>query len=134
MQILPPTTITTAVTGAVSNTFTIDNCVGVSVVFDFVYGSGGTACNAWLQTSVDDTGEWVDVVGFAGTTATLKKIGATSSFQDHTHATIMDAATLNATLDGFLGNKFRVKYTTTGTYAGTSLEVNVDFKTLGNNR
>ena len=135
MQILPETTITTAVTGAVSGTFEVDNCVGVAVVFDFVRGSGGTTAKAWLQTSVDGTEEWVDVIGFSATTASLKKIGATSSYEAHTHATIVDGTTGNATIVGFLGNKWRVKYTTTGTYAAsTTLEVNVDFKSLDDNR
>lgn len=127
--LLPSTTITTAVSGSTSPVATVENAVAVSLTCQFGYGSGGTSAKAWVQTSVDGD-VWTDIACFAFTTTSLNKVAAVSMNIAHTHATATDA-TLgdNSIANGRLGNQFRVKYTTTGTYAGgTTLEVTADFK------
>ncbi|HPS70503.1 MAG TPA: hypothetical protein PLO19_07165 [Candidatus Cryosericum sp.] len=140
MLTLYSATITTALTGAVGSTFeprklfaaNMDYPItAMSVEFIFTYGSGGTTAKAWLQTSFDDGATWVDVANFAGTTSTLSKLYNFSGLTPvTTAATITDGSLAdNTVIDGLLGDKFRVKVTTTGTYAGsTTLKVVADFR------
>jgi hypothetical protein len=92
----------------------------------FLYGSGGTTVKAWVQTSLDNGVTWVDIMNFAFTTAAASKVSKTSlsavlaAGVTPTDGTMAD----NTILDGLLGDRVRVKWTSTGTYAGaTSLKV-----------
>jgi hypothetical protein len=124
--ILPDTTITTAVTGSVSNVVSVPKHSNISVVAKFTYGSGGTTVKAWLQTSLDNGATWIDVAAFAFTTASATKVSslrrsiALAAAYVPTDGTLTD----DTIKDGLLGGLYRVKYTTTGTYAGgTKLNV-----------
>lgn len=92
----------------------------VSLILDsnFTYGSGGTTGKAWVQTSIDGT-LWTDIANFAVTTASLRRMyhltnAAVTSIYTPTDGTLSD----NTSVNGLLGAQFRVKLTTTGTYAG----------------
>ncbi len=90
----------------------------------FTYGSGGTTATAYVQTSLKD-GSWVDVACFAFTTASANKIQNLSALDKIVaSATPTDGALAADTgVSGTIGDKWRVKLVTTGTYAGTTLEV-----------
>lgn len=89
---------------------------------NFVYGSGGTSADAYVQTSHDDGLTWMDVANFHFTTSSAKAIYNLSSLTVvATTATITDGSlAANTTKDGVLGTLYRVKYTTVGTYAGST--------------
>lgn len=95
---------------------------------NFVYGSGGTSVDAWVQTSLDDGASWVDVANFHFTTSSARAVFNLSA---HTVVTTQHTPTdgsiaSNTAKDGIIGQKWRVKYTTVGTYAGnTSLAVDL---------
>jgi len=124
---LPSTTITTAVTGATSSTLVIGNVRYLTVQSTFTYGSGGTSAKAWLQTSIDGGTTWIDIAGFAFTTSSATRVysldtTAVTTIYTPTDGTITD----NTAKNGILGDRFRVKYTTTGTYAdSTTLKVDI---------
>lgn len=130
--LLPETTITTAVTASLSSELRLPpDVANVLVLFDFVYGSGGTTAKAWLQTKVGD--EWVDIANWAGTTASEKRIynlnsgTAVTAIYTPLDGTLAD----DTSVSGIIGDALRVKYTTTGTYAGsTTLTVTVNMKSL----
>jgi hypothetical protein len=87
----------------------------------FAYGSGGTTAKAWVQTSLDGGVSWIDIANFAFATTAAKRAYhltavAVTSIATPTDGTLAD----NTAVNGLLGDQFRVKLTTTGTYAGAS--------------
>ena len=131
--LLPSIVLAAAVANQLSETTTVENVVAVSLTAKFVRAAGGATAKAWVQTSTDGDA-WADVCSFAFTTTSLNKAAALTQNVAHTHATIVDAALAdNTLLNGRLANKYRVKYTTTGTYTGaSSLEITADFKVASN--
>lgn len=98
----------------------------------FLYGSGGTTANAYVQTTLDGGVSWIDIMNFSFTTATAVKISAcTTSIAPATQANAPTdgSLTANTIVQGILGNQLRVKYVTTGTYAGaTALQLTATAK------
>lgn len=129
--LLSSTTITTAV--AAQTGTAVISLVGAKVLVVeavFTYGSGGTSAKVWVQTRVAG-GTWRDIMNLAFTTSSATKWSKVSSYAAMTAAqTASDAALSDDTiLDGLLGSEVRVKYTTTGTYAGgTTLAVRAAIK------
>lgn len=127
LALLPDTVITTAVTGSVGPTIKLpEGPYYLALQATFVYGSAGTTAKAWVQTSVDGGLTWRDVASFAFTTASAKKTSALStSIALAAAQAASDGALADDTiLNGLIGDRLRVKYTTTGTYAGgTTLSV-----------
>ena len=127
LSLLPQTTIAAAVTAVVTTPVT--QLAGVRELMmqaQFLYGSWGTTAKAWVQTSFDGGTTWVDVACFSFTTAAATKISAVKTFTAVAAAYVATDGTLTADTikDGLIGDQVRVKYTTTGTYAGaTSLTV-----------
>jgi hypothetical protein len=127
MQLLPAQTITTAATfvGPVaSNAAQGDVCAQAT----FTYGSGGTTCNVYVQTSIDSGVFWNDVAAFGFTTATLRKVQFLAyAVSVKVPVVLTDGALGNDTaIDGLLGNQWRVKIISTGTYAGgTTVRVDI---------
>lgn len=125
ITLLPQTTITTAVTGSTGVVAPVDGLRDLFLEAIFTYGSGGTTAKFWIQTRTKG-GTWRDVANFAFTTASATKWSKLSIVIALAAArTASDAALADDTiLDGFLGDEIRVKYTTTGTYAGgTSIKI-----------
>jgi hypothetical protein len=99
----------------------------------FVYGSGGTTAKFFLQTTFDGGATWCDIAQHARTTASLNTVSAIvaqmyfSNDTDHpipapvipytlTDGTLGD----NVVVQGLIGSQLRLKYVTTGTYAGST--------------
>lgn len=120
--ILPTTTITTAVTGVTTGSVNMSlvdvNALTLEAIF--TYGSGGTTAKFWIQTRLGASGSWTDIANFAFTTASADKFSSLCNYIALAAATAKTDATLadNTILNGLLGDEIRVKYTTTGTYAG----------------
>ena len=124
ITLLAPLTITTAI-GATTTTPVV-SLIGMSHLIGeaiFVYGSGGTNATAYIQTSFDAGTTWVDVMAFQFTTATLSKMSATSQEVAPAAQAVAPTdgtLTVNTVLNGFLGDRIRLKYVTTGTYGGST--------------
>ena len=128
-------TVTTAVTASTTAALQIRSVGGdrslpvtMAIQCKLTYGSGGTTAAVWVQTSLDGGATWVDVANCSFTTSTARFLynlsGATpvTSLYTPTDGTL----TANTSHDGILGSVWRVKYTTTGTYGGsTTLTVDV---------
>lgn len=97
----------------------------------FTYGSGGTSSTAYLQTSLDGGTTWIDIACFAFTTSSASKVVNLSARTPvGTLYTPTDGSlTDNTSKDGILGDQFRVKWVTVGTYAGsTTLKIYLTLK------
>jgi len=120
--------ITTAVTAQVSAAQQLFDGPprAMAIQCNFTYGSGGTTADAWVQTSFDNT-TWVDVANCHFTTSSLRELFNLSSLTPVTSAYTATDGTLtsNTVKDGIFGGWWRVKYTTTGTYATSTLNVDV---------
>ena len=127
LTLLAPTTIGAAVTGALGTA--VDGLAAMesaTLQATFSYGAGGTTVKAWVQTSFDQGNTWVDIANFAFTTAAAKKISSVRAVTVVAAAYVPTDATLadDTIKDGVLGDRLRVKYTSTGTYTGaTSLAI-----------
>ena len=115
-------TITTAVSiVATSQTSFTQRPVSLTLQANFTYGSGGTSADAYVQTSLDGGSTWMDVAEFGFTTSSARKAFNLTNAAVTSVATPGDAAlTANTCVNGFLGSLYRVKYVTTGTYAGST--------------
>lgn len=129
--LLAETAITTAVTG--TTTTPVVDLTGMfyclaQIVFD--YGSGGTSAKFYIQTSIDGAVTWRDIICFALTTsdrtaqAAVNVWIALAANQANQDAALSD----NTILNGLLGDRLRVKYTTTGTYVATTAKIDVVVK------
>lgn len=125
-------TVTTAVTTQVSATFQLragpsqrSLPASLTLQASFTYGSGGTTADAWVQTSLDGGTTWCDTAHFSFTTSSARSVTSVTSSKSFTQAAPTDGTLAAGTVnDGLFGPLWRVKYTTTGTYAGgTSLRV-----------
>jgi hypothetical protein len=123
--------ITTAITLAAipsSKLQLADGARSICAQANFVYGSGGVSCDAFLQTSFDNGVSWVDVCNFHFGTASARFLFNLSSLTPVTAQYTATDGTIaaNTCKDGVLGNLFQVKLASTGTYAGgTNLSVDV---------
>lgn len=130
MTILLNVPVTTAVTATVTTPeqFRDGNPESAIIQGTFTYGSGGTTADAWVQTSADEGGTWTDVANFHFTTSSARFLYNLSALTPKTTEYTPTDGTLaaNTAIDGLLSALWRVKYTTTGTYAGgTILRVDV---------
>ena len=122
-------TITTANSAAVTNAIALPPGTKASAIEQiFTYGSGGTSGKSWVQTTFDSGTTWVDVMCMTFTTSSVSKCANISGLTPvATNYTPTDGTLADdTTKDGLLGDFMRLKYTTVGTYAGsTSLKVYV---------
>lgn len=127
--ILPPTPIAAAISPfALSGVFDIEpsELRGLLLEAQFLYGSGGTTVDAYVQTTLDQGATWIDIRNFHFTTSALNQV------VNHSSATVITTAAVpgdgalasNTSVDGIIGGQLRVKYKSAGTYAGlTSLAI-----------
>jgi hypothetical protein len=143
MNLLPATTITSAISPAVVTPWVALNGTprNLTVQANFAYGSGGTSVDCYVQTSLDGKATATDIANFHFTTASARNgcnISTTSpAGTPLSSSTAPDKQTPNLALtdgamssntaqDGILGPYVRVKYQSSGTYAGsTTLQVDV---------
>jgi hypothetical protein len=130
-ELLGPTTITTAVTNVVTQPIpAVDgNPQSALIQGTLTYGSGVTTVTALVETSVDDGTTWIDVVNFAFTTSTASFVVNLSAMTPVTSYSTTTALTSNTSKDGIVGSLWRVKYSSTGTYAGNTV-LRVDISTI----
>lgn len=121
--------VTTAQTAQVSPSYQLRSSPGqaglptnMALQGAFTYGSGGTSADAWVQTSLDGGASWIDVADFHFTTANGRFVFNLSSATPVTTEYTPTDGTLaaNTAKDGLIGPLWRVKYTTVGTYAGST--------------
>ncbi len=121
--------ITTAVSNQLSAEFTdMLQAKHLAIEARFTYGSDGTDVTAFVQTSFDGGANWIDIACFNFTTATARKVVSLNAETSVTtvYTPLDGTLTDNTVKDGLIGDRLRVKYTTTGTYAGsTTLDINV---------
>lgn len=110
------TVVGTAVTG-------LDGVLGLNVQARLAYGSGGTDARLYIQTSLDQGTTWIDIacvlfgvasenkiLNFSGLTPKLTQMAPTDgSLGDDT------------AVDGVLGDRFRCKIISIGTYSGSTV-------------
>jgi len=101
----------------------LEGMLAAAVQFRFAYGSGGTSCKAYLQTSFDQGQVWVDIVCAAFATASATKIFNLSALTSKATAVAPTDGALpdDTVVDGLLGDRLRVKAVTIGNYAGNTL-------------
>lgn len=99
----------------------------LTIQANFTYGSGGTSVDAYVQTSLDGGATWTDIAEFHFTTSSARKIvNLNAQTPQTTQITPTDGGmTANTAQDGVLGPQFRVKYQSSGTYAGTTLQIDI---------
>lgn len=132
LALLPALTIAAAVGLTAATAFTaLDGLKTLTLEATFVYGAGGTKVTAYVQTSLDAGVTWTDIACFTFTTAAAKKISKVSVYAAVAASVTPTDGTLadDTILDGVLGDQFRVKTKSTGTYTGaTSLTITATAK------
>ncbi len=133
VELLPPLTITTAISATPGQTYQLRPGPGgqllttnMALQGTFTYGSGGTSADAYVQTSFDGGNTWIDVANFHFTTSsqrfTYNLYSGTPVASEYTPTD--GSLTANTAKDGQFGNYWRVKYVTVGTYSGgTTLRI-----------
>lgn len=89
----------------------------------FSYGAGGTSCVLLIETTLDQGSTWFPVVRFLFGTASEVQVVNLSALTPVTVPTVPDAPTSanDTVFDGPLGDSFRARVVTTGTYTGSTL-------------
>jgi hypothetical protein len=115
-------TLAGAVTADVTaGEFVIDRTESLTLYAVATVAAGGTTAKAWVQTSLNGGVSWMDVASFAFTTTTAARAFHLTSAAVTSIATPSDGTlTDNTCVNGFIGDRVRVKLTTTGTYTGAS--------------
>lgn len=132
MATLLSATLTTAIAATATTPLVgLGSMKYVAMQSVFVYGSGGTDVNCYLQTSLDGGTTWIDIMNHKFLTTTASKVSAvvwTTALA--AGATPADGAlAANTILSGLIGNTLRLKYVTTGTYAAaTTIKVDIIIK------
>ena len=111
-----------AVTADVSSgVFVLGRLESLTLQAIITVAGGGTTAKAWVQTSFDGGVTWVDIANFAFTTATATRLYHLTPVAVTTIATPTDGTLAdNTAVNGLIGDRLRVKLTTTGTYTGAS--------------
>lgn len=93
----------------------------------FLYGAGGTNATAYVQTSLDAGLSWIDLIAFQFTTSAGVKVASVTidatTFAASAYVPLVPTdgtLTANTCVQGIIGDRFRLKYVTTGTYTGTT--------------
>lgn len=127
MILLAPLTIGAAIGPITTTPVTGIGGANSLVVYGvFLYGAGGTDVIARIQTSIDGGLSWFDIMAFGFLTAAATKVSSVSLNIASAVPTQVTENTLavNTVNQGLLGDRIRMRYTSTGTYTGaTSLAV-----------
>lgn len=101
----------------------LEGALSIAANMRLAYGSGGTSVKVYLQTSLDQETTAIDIACFTFATASANKARNLSALTPKTtDVTPSDGALADDTsVDGILGDRFRVKVVSTGTYAGSTV-------------
>ena len=124
--LLPTTAVTASVIAVVTTPVDIGpNVQSLGLHYNFVYGSSGTNMTVYVQTSFDGGATWTDIACFQSTTASQRRLyNLISSVGVTSIATPTDGSlSANTSVNGLIGDRIRLKYTSTGTYVATTLQV-----------
>ena len=114
-------TITSAGTVTCDPITGLDGMQAATVALRFAYGSGGTNAKAYVQTSFDQGNTFCDVACVVFTTASETQLVNLSGMTPKSLTVPTDGTLTDDTvLDGFLGDRLRIKVISTGTYAGST--------------
>jgi hypothetical protein len=85
--------------------------------------TAGTKINVYVQTSLDQGQTWMDIVNVAFANTPTSQVYNVSALDKVTTAVTPGDGTLadNTAVDGVLGDQFRAKTVSTGTYTGATL-------------
>lgn len=121
--------VTTALTGATTSVKDgFGDVTALTVTAQFTRIGGGATVDVWVQTSIDQGVTWIDIANFHWTTASAAQAVNVSGLVSITApVAITDGAlAANTVREGILGDRYRTKITSTGTYdAGSRVAVNV---------
>lgn len=88
----------------------------------FQWGSGGTACKLYIQTSVDQGQTPIDIACIVFNAVSENEVINLSGLTPKAAFVPSDGALADDTLiDGVLGDRLRAKVVSTGTYAASTL-------------
>lgn len=123
IQSLGDFTITAAGTQTGDWVDDLEGALSIAANMRLAYGSGGTSISVYLQTSLDQETTAIDIACFTFTTASLNKVRNLSALTPKTTDVTPTDGTLTAdtSVDGILGDRFRVKVVSVGTYAGSTV-------------
>jgi len=116
-------TITTAVTAATTTPITgLARAASLAIQCNLGYGSGGTSIDVYVQTSFDGGNTWFDIAEFSMTTSNYNKAYNLTANTAVTSVTALTDGSMsaNTSQSGLIGDQLRLKYTTVGTYAGST--------------
>lgn len=104
---------------------TMENFAGIfylTILIVLTVAGGGTTCVVFLQTSLDQGGTWMDIAAFNFTTATASKVKNLNKSTAQTASLTPGDGALGSdvSVNGPMGDRFRLKIVTTGTYTGNS--------------
>lgn len=116
-------TVTTAGTQTGAAVEGFEGALSLNLQGRLAYGSGGTTIDVYVQTSLDEGTTWRDIAQWSWTTASDNKAYNLSGQTDKTTAVAATdgALSANTSVAGFLGDRFRVKLVSVGTYAGSTV-------------
>jgi hypothetical protein len=122
-ELMPTTSIVGDVAASVTDSVSTRRPFTSAIIKSaFVRGGGGTTTDVWVQCSADRGTTWHDVCNFRFTTSSMVRyVNLSGGTAVTTPAALTDGTmSVNSATDATLTNMFRIKYTTVGTYSGTS--------------
>lgn len=95
----------------------LDGMTGLTLEFEFIYGSGGSTCSGIVSASLDGGNTWRDIARADFTTASAVKHCNLDGLLSKAMSAYSALAS-EGVYDGVLGNALKVRQVSTGTYAG----------------
>lgn len=101
----------------------VEGLLALAAKLRLAYGSGGTNIRAYIQTSLDQGVTAIDIACVLFATASESAILNLSALTPKTTQVVPTDGTLadDTAIDGVLGDRFRIKVVSTGTYAGSTV-------------
>ena len=99
------------------------DCTSLTIESSLTYGSGGTSAKAYVQTSLDGGSNFIDIMCFAFTTASLRKVLNVTRSTAVTADVIptVGSMTDDTSISGIIGDVIRVQFVSASTvYSGTT--------------
>jgi hypothetical protein len=107
----------------------LEGALAIAAQMRLAYGSGSGTVKGYLQTSLDQGTSWIDVACFTFTVGAVKVRNLSALTPKTTDVVPTDGALADdSSVDGVLGDRFRVKAVTTGTYANTVLSSRINVR------